>query len=95
MYISLASKVHIHLHQQMKSHVRYQSIVWSHFHPPVIFHPPNNAPSYLLTPTSPPTPALGQSFTGIMMKNIKFSKKGFLPVSLHRAVNDQGHGQGL
>ena len=34
-------------------------------------------------------------FAGITKKNTRLSKKGFFPVSLHRGVKGQGHGQGL
>ena len=62
---------------------------------PVIFHPPTNGLPQLFFDPNPPV--LGQFFIhcGIMMKNMKLSKKAFLPVSLHRAIKGQGHGQGL
>ena len=57
----------------------------------------NGSPQLFLDPTPFPLPRLlGQfSFAAIMTKNIQLSKKGFFLASLHRAVKNQCHGQGL
>ena len=54
-------------------------------------------PSYFrIQPHFPLPRLLGQfSFAAIMTKNIQLSKKGFFLASLHRAVKNQCHGQGV